>query len=191
MDNTLAEIARKKKEKKSKKSKKGKKDDSDDEAELPVEPPLLPLSGFTVSKAKLVGGNMEVEQGSEESDASSAEGAKPLAVMSDADLFSACRGARFGKLGRHSNSQKKIERIRHLEAVEGSVLVKEARERWDISKESVNQHRSPTSAPQPAHKKDKKEKKEGKRMREEDDTAPPAKRAKKDKKDKKEKKSKK
>ena len=181
-------------------------------------------SGFVVSRAKLVQGKLEDvaraaaaagEKAAEDSDASSSDSDDSSAsgrpgvftggIVNDADLFSACGGARFGKLGRTGNSQKKIARIRQLEEDAGSKLIAQSRARWSLQqrKSSRSPKRSPTTAPArspgrrptPAPAKPVKvaeeapQKKEKRKL--DSPSCPPAKRDKKEKKAKKEKKEKK
>eukprot|EP01064_Diplonema_japonicum_P031068 TRINITY_DN5451_c2_g1_i1.p2 TRINITY_DN5451_c2_g1~~TRINITY_DN5451_c2_g1_i1.p2 ORF type:complete len:299 (+),score=86.05 TRINITY_DN5451_c2_g1_i1:49-897(+) len=84
-----------------------------------------------------------------DSDSSSYGPSAPITAMSDADLFNACGGVRFGKLGRHSNSEKKIQRIREAERTSGAKLVARAKERWGVKTRCISSSpvRSPAAAP--------------------------------------------
>ncbi|KAJ9465509.1 hypothetical protein DIPPA_00709 [Diplonema papillatum] len=155
--------------------------------DLPKEHDFLP------SHAKLVDGHIEKdpEVSSDDSDSSSSdEGAGgPISVVSDADLFAACKGARFGKLARHTNSQAKIARIRDVEAQSSALLVAQMRARWGLNaakrRPSRSPHRSPAAAPQrsprrsPAAAPLKSPKKKSRKLDSPAEAEPPAKKAKK------------
>eukprot|EP00756_Hemistasia_phaeocysticola_P014789 Hpha_TRINITY_DN15360_c3_g13::TRINITY_DN15360_c3_g13_i1::g.90464::m.90464 len=126
------EVKKEKKSKKEKKEKKEKKDKKEKKKEKKGK------------KEKME--DVEIEDSSDEGGP-----VGPLGALSDEQLFAAMGGARFGKLGRHSNSAQKIARIQKAEEEAGRAHIQKVKDKSTLWKrkrsKSRSQVRSPKASP--------------------------------------------